>query len=359
MIESLVSPASPFSFPRRSVPTLSHTQWPPRRTSLGSGSVEREVELSPQADVMRRFGAVLVLEDIKGGRCDEGDVGNAVSGEIANQEASFPVVLGWRGRQCGHASTLVVIDRAAVSIDYLVQAVASPVEHVMMASIVGVDATQQLAIFIQEPQGPLAERLVIDVHEDLRARTFCDNTADVNRFKMTPGSLPDHRPVAINHGDAVGPAECEDQANILELVCPVQNSNAIKMTPFQVDSGGSEPPSDRAVGVEHGVSGCDFVPAVVVQVYWTRLMSGLVAARILYMPEQLAGAVIGVDIVVAVLDEDIAGPALAGEIGKHDAVGGILGDLDAAFLLTSLAIEFDDSAFRGEDDFGLDRKSVV
>jgi len=45
-------------------------------------------------------------------------------------------------------------------------------------------------------------------------------------------------------------------------------------------------------------------------------MRGLTAARIDDMPEQLAGVIVGVDIVVAVLDKDIGRPVSALEIGK-------------------------------------------
>ena len=123
------------------------------------------------------------------------------------------------------------------------------------------------------------------------------------------------------------------------------------MAPIHVDFGELERPSDRAVSIEHGVPGRNLVPAIAVEVNRARLVSSLIAAGIPHMPEQLARAAVGVDIVVTVLDEDIGGPTPAREIGKRDAVGGVVGDSDAASLLTRPAIEFDDSALGGQDDF--------
>ena len=108
----------------------------------GHSSIQREVELSSQADAMRGFDPLLVLEDIEGRRSDEGDVANTIPAEIANEEAAFAPVLGWWGRQRGDTSTLVVIDRAAVSIEHLIKAITVPVEQVVMAGVVGVDSTE-------------------------------------------------------------------------------------------------------------------------------------------------------------------------------------------------------------------------
>ena len=91
---------------------------------------------------MRRFDAAFVLEDMEGGCCGEGDVGDAVPGEIANEEASFGPVRSRWCRKRGDASPLVVIDRTAVSIEYLIETVAVPIEQVVMAGVVGVDSTQ-------------------------------------------------------------------------------------------------------------------------------------------------------------------------------------------------------------------------
>ena len=100
---------------------------------------------------MRGFDATLVLEDIDSSRCNEGDVGDAIPGEIADEDASSaPVCRRW-GRERGDAPTLVVIDRAAVSIENLIEAVTGPIEQVMMAGVIGVDSTKQCAVFIHEP----------------------------------------------------------------------------------------------------------------------------------------------------------------------------------------------------------------
>ena len=108
----------------------------------GHFSIQREVELSSQADAMRGFQAVLVSEDMEGSRCDEDDVGDAIPGEITDEEASFAPVRGrWR-RKRGDAPTLAVIDRTAASIEYLIKAVTVPIEQVVMAGVVGVNSTQ-------------------------------------------------------------------------------------------------------------------------------------------------------------------------------------------------------------------------
>ena len=91
---------------------------------------------------MRRFDAAFVLEDMEGGCRGEDNVGDAVPAEIADEEASFAPVLGWWGRQRGDASTLAIIDRAAVSIEYLIKPITVPVEQVVMAGVVGVDSTE-------------------------------------------------------------------------------------------------------------------------------------------------------------------------------------------------------------------------
>jgi hypothetical protein len=70
------------------------------------------------------------------------DIRNAVPGEIANEKVSFTLVRSWRGCECGDASASVVVDRTAVSIEYLIETVTGPIEHVVMASIVGVDPAQ-------------------------------------------------------------------------------------------------------------------------------------------------------------------------------------------------------------------------
>jgi len=78
---------------------------------------------------MRGFDAVLVLEDIESGRCGEGDVGNAIPGEITNEEASLARVCGRWGQEGGDASALVVLDRTAGSIEYLIEAVTGPISR--------------------------------------------------------------------------------------------------------------------------------------------------------------------------------------------------------------------------------------
>ena len=108
----------------------------------GHSSVQCGVEFSSQADVMRRFGAVLVFEDIEGGRCSEGDIGDPIAGEIADEEASFTAVRGRRGHECGDASAPVVIDRTAIRVEDLVETITGPIEQVMMAGVVGIDSTE-------------------------------------------------------------------------------------------------------------------------------------------------------------------------------------------------------------------------
>ena len=61
---------------------------------------------------------------------------------------------------------------------------------------------------------------MIDIRKDLRSRALGDDAADVNGLEMTPCLFPDHFPVAIDHGDAVGSTDREDQADIFELVAP-------------------------------------------------------------------------------------------------------------------------------------------
>ena len=61
---------------------------------------------------------------------------------------------------------------------------------------------------------------MIDIHEDLRTWLLRDDVTDVNRLEMTTYSFPDHFPVAIDHGDAVGSTDREDQADIFELAAP-------------------------------------------------------------------------------------------------------------------------------------------
>ena len=105
-------------------------------------SVEREVELGSQADSMYRFRAVLVLEHIDGSSGGEGDVSDAIAGEIADEEAAFALVRRWRGRKRGDAFAPVVIDRTTVGIEYLIKAVAGPIKQVVMAGVVGVDSAK-------------------------------------------------------------------------------------------------------------------------------------------------------------------------------------------------------------------------
>ncbi len=111
---------------------------PPLRHS----SVQCGVELSPQAGATCRSDAVLVLEDAKGGRCNEGDISDPVAREIADQQASLGLIRGRWGHECGEAPPLVVIDRTTIRIEDLIETVTGPIEQVVVAGVIGVDSTK-------------------------------------------------------------------------------------------------------------------------------------------------------------------------------------------------------------------------
>jgi len=100
------------------------------------------------------------------------------------------------------------------------------------------------------------------------------------------------------------------------------------------------------------VASGDFVLAVAVQIDGAWLVGGSRAARIVHVPEQFAPVIVRVDIMIAVLDENIGGAAPPREIGEDDTVSGVLGNRDAAPLGAGAAVQFHEGPLGGEDNFG-------